>query len=136
MSTRPPPPIRPSRPSQPARTRVREPNFAQASMPEYSADRSGVVPRPSDFEHFVRIDKHGRVMTGHGQVEELAALAAYAMRMGDLIGELLQFGRSVALEATLSRGALFVYRDGGGEIVGVKPHARMSLRQLRTRLNL
>lgn len=93
------------------------------------------MPRPSDFEDFVRIDKNGRVMTGHGRVEELAALAAYAARMADLIGELLQFGRSVALEATLSDGALFVYRDGGGEIVAVKPHPR-SLRQLRTRLNL
>jgi hypothetical protein len=103
--------------------------------PRYS-ERSGVVPRPNDFEDFVRLDKNGRVLTGHGRVEELAALAAYATRMGDLIGELLQFGRSVALEATTADRALFVYRDGGGEIVGVKPHPRMSLRQLRTRLNL
>lgn len=95
-----------------------------------------MVPRPSDFEHFVRVDKRGRVLTGHGQVEELAALAAYAVRMGDLIGQLLQFGPSVALEATFSSGSFFVYRDHGGEIVGIKPQARMGLRQLRVRLNL
>jgi hypothetical protein len=42
----------------------------------------------------------------------------------------------VALEAAVSNRALFVYRDTGGETVGIKPHARMSLRQLRARLNL
>ena len=130
MSTK-PPPIRPS-----AAQRARERSFTPASVPDYPSDRSGVVPRPSDFEHFVRVDKHGRVLTGHGQVEELAALSAYATRLGDLIGDMLQFGRIVALEAAVSNRTLFVYRDTGGETVGIKPHARMSLRQLRARLNL
>jgi hypothetical protein len=58
------------------------------------------------------------------------------MRLGDLIGDMLQFGRMVALEAAVSNRTLFVYRDAGGETVGIKPHARMSLRQLRARLNL
>jgi hypothetical protein len=104
--------------------------------PEHGAERSGVVPRISDFEHFVRVDKRGRVLTGHGQAEELAAFSAYACRMADLIGELLQFGPGVALEATFSGRSLFVYRDSGGEIIGIKPNARMSLRHLRSRLNL
>jgi hypothetical protein len=129
MSTK-PPPIRP-----PLQRRSAQ-GFTPASVPEYPAEHSGVVPRPSDFDHFVRVDKNGRVLTGHGQVEELAALAAYATRMGDLIGDMLQFGRVVALEAAVSSGALFVYRDTGGETVGIKPQARVSLRQLRTRLNL
>jgi hypothetical protein len=126
-----PPPIKTS-----AQLRARERNFAPASLPDYPAERSGVVPRPSDFEHFVRVDKNGRVLTGHGQVEELAALSAYVTRIGDLIGDTLHFGRIVALEAEVSKRALFVYRDTGGETVGIKPQARMSLRQLRARLNL
>jgi hypothetical protein len=109
---------------------------ARVPTPDLVPERSGVVPRPGDFEHFVRVDKHGRVLTGHGQVEELAALAAYACRIGDLIGQLLQFGPSIALEATFSSGSFFVYRDGGGEIVGIKPQAGTGLRHLRTRLNL
>jgi hypothetical protein len=132
MSTKPPP----IKTSAQLRARARERSFVPAAVPDYSSDRSGVVPRPSDFEHFVRVDKHGRVLTGHGRVEELAALSAYATRLGDLIGDMLQFGRVVALEAAVSNRALFVYRDTGGETVGIKPHARMSLRQLRARLNL
>jgi hypothetical protein len=131
MSQRPPPPIRRTGPR-----RMHEARFTEDTAREHPADRSGVVARPTDFEHFVRVDKHGRVLTGHGQVEQLAALTAYVTRMADLIGEMLQFGPTVAVEATLAKGAFFVYRDGGGELVGAKPQARMSLRQLRTRLNL
>ena len=116
---------------------VRAPRPTDPGQPPPAArERSGVVPRPSDFEHFARIDKHGRVLTGHGQVEELAALAAYACRIGDLIGEALQFGPTIAIEATFSDGSLFVYRDTGGEVVGIKPQPGMALRHLRARLHL
>jgi hypothetical protein len=99
-------------------------------------ERSGVVPRLNDFEHFVRVDRRGRVLTGHGQTEQLAALAAYACRIGDLMGQLLQFGPSLAVEATFLDGSVFAYRDGGGDVVGLKPHARVDLGHVRARLKL
>jgi len=127
-----PPPWRPGR----APIAYAAPFATQSARSESTAERSGVVPRSSDFEHFVRVDRNGRVLTGQGQVEALAGLSAYACRMSDLIGELLQFGPGVALEASFTGSSVFVYRDAGGEIVGVQPHRRMSLRHLRARLNL
>jgi hypothetical protein len=133
-----PPPWRPSHdPHESREPRTPAPNKVPiATRGDSAAERSGVVPRTSDFEHFVRVDRNGRVLTGQGRVEELAALCAYTCRMSDLIGELLQFGPAVALEASFSGSSVFVYRDAGGEIVGIKPHPRMSLRHLRARLNL
>src|SRR5450432_1604744 len=98
MSQR-PPPIRDS-----FQRYAPEAAAGRSTTPDYPTDHSGVVPRPNDFEHFVRVDRRGRVLTGHGQVEQLAALTAYVARMADLIGEILQFGPCVAVEATLAKG--------------------------------
>jgi hypothetical protein len=94
------------------------------------------VPRTSDFEHFVRVDRHGRVLTGHGEIDQLAALSAYAVRIADLVGDLLNFGPSLAIEASFAHGSIFAYRDTTGDVIGLKPHARVSLRSIRARLQL
>lgn len=129
MSFRTPsPPRRVQDPTNPALTRTGTLGLGR--------ERSGVVAHPNDHEHFVRIDHRGHVVTGHGDVERLAAFSAYACRMADLIGEHLELGPVLALEATFSGHTLFVYRDAGAETVGLKPRASMSLRALRSRLKL
>jgi hypothetical protein len=99
-------------------------------------DRSGVVARPNDFEHFVRLDARGSVLSGHGQVEQLGSIAAYACSVADVVGQLLQFGPCNAVEARFSGGSLFAVREGHGQIVGLKPHLHTNLHRLRALLTL
>lgn len=99
-------------------------------------EKSGVVARPSDFEHFVRLDARGSVLNGHGQVEQLASIAAYACSVADVVGKLLQFGSCVAVEATFTGGSLFAVREARGQIVGLKPHVNTNLYRLRAQLKL
>jgi hypothetical protein len=119
-----------------AKPPAHRPSPSRSHMSDSPNERSGLIPRLSDFEHFVRVDKRGRVLTGHGQTEQLASLSAYACRIGDLLGQLLQFGPTLAVEATFTDGSVFAYRDSGGDVVGIKPHARVDIGHVRARLKL
>jgi hypothetical protein len=92
--------------------------------------------RPDDFHHAVRLDPQGSVQSGHGRKDELAALAAYACRMGDLVGELMGLGKLRALEARLHEGRCLIFRGHSGAIVAVKPKPEVDLTRLKHQLRL
>lgn len=92
--------------------------------------------RAVDFEHSVHLDAQGNILAGNGKLEELASLAAYACRIGDLVGGQLSFGEVTGMEVTLATGVFLLHRDSQGEIVSVKPQAHINLIQLRNQLNL
>jgi hypothetical protein len=131
MPSTPPPPPPPS-------ARRYDANTVVTADPRTGAgvDRSGVVARPSDFEHFVRLDARGNVLSGHGQVEQLGSIAAYACSVADVVGQLLQFGPCIAVEARFAGGSVFAVREERGQIVGLKPHVNTNLYRLRTQLKL
>jgi hypothetical protein len=102
----------------------------------HAIEQSGVEYRPNDFEHSVRIDASGRVLAGHGRVQDMAALSAYVCRVSDLVGEFMGLGGLMSFEATLLRGSYLLYRDTTGHAVAVMPRPHVGLRRLRARLNL
>jgi hypothetical protein len=119
-----------------------EPAPARASTPapakeHTSQEASGLSYRPQDFEHVVRLDAQGTVNAGHGRVEELAALAAYVCRVGDLIGELLGLDKLVGLDASLARGAhCLIFRNSHGHTIALRPRQGVDLTQLKNQLRL
>jgi hypothetical protein len=94
------------------------------------------VYRPADFEHSVHLDVQNQIVAGNGKFEEFAALAAYACRIGDLIGRQLGIGPVVGIETKLANGELLIHRDALGDIVGIKPSAQLNLVALKAQLNL
>ena len=89
-----------------------------------------------DCEHYVELDAQGKLLAGHGQTEQLASMAAYASNVADVVGRMLQFGPSIAVEAKLQRTQLLVLRDDSGKILGLKPRDDLHLRRLRAHLKL
>jgi hypothetical protein len=106
---------------------VRASRVPDEPVPAYDAD---------DFEHSVHLDAHGNILAGNGRIEELASLAAYACRIGSLIGRQLGLGDVTGLETTLGNGVFLLQRDIHGEIVCVKPRSHLNLVLLRAQLNL
>jgi len=93
--------------------------------------------RSADFEHAVRVDPHGTVVAGHGRTEELAALAAYVCRVGDLIGTLLGIDKLVAVDSSLADGSsCLILRRASGDVLALRPREGVDLRQLKTQLQL
>lgn len=93
--------------------------------------------RPADFEHAVRVDPHGTVVAGHGRTDELAALAAYVCRVGDLIGTLLGIDTLVAVDGSLADGSsCLIVRKTSGDVLAVRPREGVDLGYLKTRLQL
>jgi hypothetical protein len=111
----------------------------QALAPPVRAlrEESGVSYRPEDFEHAVRMDAQGAIVSGHGAIEDHAELAAYCCRLGDLLGELLGMGKLQAIEAS-SRGykRCFVVREASGDTVVLRPRSEVDPAKVRMQLNL
>ena len=100
-------------------------------------EESGVSYRPEDFEHSVRMDARGAIVSGHGAVEPYAELAAYCCRLGDLLGELLGMGKLHSLDATLrGTGRCFVVREPSGDTVVLRPRPEVDPNKVREQLNL
>lgn len=102
----------------------------------HPVEQSGITSRPGDFEHSVRIDSSGRILAGHGRIQDMAALTAYVSRLGDLIGEFLDLGDMVAFEATHRSGSYLLFRDDAGHAIGVVPRPHVGLSRLRARFDL
>jgi hypothetical protein len=123
----------------PRATQAPAPQVTQALAPPVRAlrEESGVSYRPEDFEHAVRMDAQGAIVSGHGAIEDHAELAAYCCRLGDLLGELLGMGKLQAIEAS-SRGykRCFVVREASGDTVVLRPRSEVDPAKVRLQLNL
>jgi hypothetical protein len=110
---------------------------AAVTQPSVRREESGVSYRPEDFEHAVRMDARGAIVSGHGAVEEHAELAAYCCRLGDLLGELLGVGKLQAMEAAM-RGykRCFLVREQSGDTVVLRPRSEVDPVKIRAQLNL
>lgn len=124
MPARPPPPPPPKRASTTGRDRPsREPSQTVSRQADWGRELDITSVRPSDYEHFVRIDADGHVLQAHGSATRLASLSAYSCNLADAIGQLLDLGTVRSVEATFAGGLLLSVREPDGSIVGLKPYA-------------
>ncbi|HEX2675975.1 MAG TPA: DUF4388 domain-containing protein [Polyangiales bacterium] len=109
-----------------------------APPPVPRREESRVSLHPERFENAVRIDPEGNVLTGHGnQVEEQAALAAYVLRLGDLVGQLLGLEAMRAFDGSSPSAARWIaFRDQSGDTVALRPRAGVDISRLRAQLHL
>ena len=93
--------------------------------------------RSNDFEHAVRMDPNGVITAGQGQSQQLAALAGYVCRVGDLIGEMLGLGSLAGIDGALAHGTeCLIFRKATGDTVALRPRPGVDLTQLKGQLQL
>jgi hypothetical protein len=97
---------------------------------------AGHTLRREDFELFLRTNRDGVVVASDGSTEEFADIAAYAVRLAELIGDGLGIDRFIAIECTFAEGRCFIVLEEGGEIVAMKPRPETDSTSLRELLRL
>ena len=85
-------------------------------------------PQSGGVQRAVRVDPMGRVLSSAGDTTELAGFAAYASRVGELVGQSLGLGRFTALDLGFeaSRAVLYVEEDGNVVVAEAKNQEDLS----------
>ena len=97
---------------------------------------AGHTLRSEDFELFLRMNRDGVVVASQGSSQDFADIAAYALRLAQLIGDGLGIEQFVAMECVFKEGRCFILLDEGGEVVALKPRAHTDASSLRELLKL
>jgi hypothetical protein len=121
------------RPEQPQEMEMRNSNADDTLIPPAAPPR---LESAADFPIMVRLSSHGTVLRNKGGSEELAEATAYAHRLVQLTGELLGLEEFVALECGFGSERFFVFTEGDGDVVALRPRADLNLQALRERLGL
>jgi hypothetical protein len=121
------------RPEQPQEMEMRNSNADDTPIPPAAPPR---LESAADFPIMVRLSSHGTVLRNKGGSEELAEATAYAHRLVQLTGELLGLEEFVALECGFGSERFFVFTEGDGDVVALRPRADLNLQALRERLGL
>jgi hypothetical protein len=82
------------------------------------------------------MSRDGAVVASQGSTQEFADIAAYALRLAQLIGEGLGIEQFVAMECIFKEGRCFIVREEGGEVIALKPKANTDASSLRELLKL
>jgi hypothetical protein len=85
---------------------------------------------------YVRVDAQGNVIESRGDVEELAAVAAYAGRLAVLVGQGLGMDAFTAMERAIGQTHCFIVARPGGELVAVLAPVTSDIAALRKRCGL
>lgn len=94
------------------------------------------ISRVAVTRDLVRLDRAGNLISAQGNSELLAPVAAYAARMGDLIGDMLGLGAWVGVEAELGSEHVFVHAEKSGHLVAVRTSHDKDISQVRERFGL
>ena len=132
-----------------------EPEPAPEPEPERVAARTIIPPEPpakeveredeepeidyEDSDPYVwslSLDSEGAVLHQNGGARELPGCVAHAMRLGNLVGELLALGEITAMEISHGAASVISYRDVEGGVVAVEPATEEERVALRKRLEL
>jgi hypothetical protein len=108
---------------------------------EEDMDAGGFAHLPARLGCAARLDPGGELTEVLGDGEPLAGQAAYAMRLGDLMGEILALGATSALEVPARAGAqtaapVLACRDAEGGLLAVTPADAADAPALRRALGL
>jgi len=108
---------------------------ATTPMPNPDARSLSSITEPETVG-FVRVDPSGKVLAARGKSEELEGVAAYAVRLADLLGDALGLEPFVALEGDQDNKRVFVHRDASGNVLAVRASSEAQLGTLRQRIGL
>ena len=92
---------------------------------------AGHMLRSEDFQLFLRMNRDGALVASHGGTQDFADIAAYAIRLAQLIGDGLGIERFVAMECAFKEGRCFILLEDGGDVVALKPKAQTDVSSLR-----
>jgi hypothetical protein len=92
---------------------------------------AGHTLRSEDFQLFLRMNRDGAVVASHGSTQDFADIAAYALRLAQLIGDGFGIEKFVAMECTFKEGRCFILQEDSGEVVALKPRPQTDASSLR-----
>lgn len=99
---------------------VRPPPPSGSAAPNETAMKSAQGLTTNGVQRAVRIDPNGKVLSTAGDTTELVGFAAYAARVGDLIGQALGLEKFQAFELSYETTRCLLYIEDGGNIVVVE----------------
>jgi len=122
----------------PARTHGTDPAPApeRIELAAASLQVAGHPLRSEDLQLFLRMNREGIVVESRGSTSELADIAAYALRLAQLIGEQLGLERFAAMECAFKQGRCFIVLQGDGDVVAIEPRPSADSSSLREMLGL
>jgi hypothetical protein len=123
LPSRRPPKMESERPPPPSKLEPVRSGSSDSVPPPVEAPVKPISQPPAGGVHrAVRVDPAGRVLSSAGDTAELAGFAAYACRVGELIGQSLGLGRFTAMDAFFdaSRAVLYVEEDGNVVVAEAK----------------
>jgi hypothetical protein len=92
--------------------------------------------RGEDLQIFLRMNRDGVLVESHGNTAELADIAAYALRLSQLVGEQLGLERFAAMECAFKKGRCFIVLQDDGDVVALEPRPSADSSSLREMLGL
>jgi hypothetical protein len=99
-----------------------------------SAPQSGTTLGGAGIERAVRLEPDGKIVSSRGEVEELAAITAYALRLATLVGESLGLDDLRAVEAVTTGERRLFYLEKNGNLIGLEAPTDADVSVLRERL--
>jgi Domain of unknown function (DUF4388) len=121
---------------------IRNPNISQPGT-AVSIARAEHLP---DFSVMIRVGANGAILKNKGAGEEMAGVVAYALRLVELVGDLLGLDRFVAMECTFKeapgsgvpRGSdrCLLFTEANGDSVALRPRPESNIQPLRESLGL
>jgi hypothetical protein len=103
---------------------------------EPSANGESSSPLLAQVRAAVRIDPAGNVVGSKGEVEELSQIAAYAVRLAELIGDGLGMQGLRSVEVTQQGSRTLIYKEKSGNTFALSASPDADLSQVRDRLGL
>ena len=114
-----------------------EPAAAPSDQGSVLGEDDGGLATMSNCDAAVRLSADGRVMATSGNADDLADLAAYATRLGQLAAEALGMEEIIAIECTSDSEIFLIYEAEGGDIVALKAKDKSpALTAIRAKLDL
>jgi hypothetical protein len=82
------------------------------------------------------MSRDGIVVESYGVTPGFADVAAYALRLSQLVGDELGLERLTSMEWTSKQGRCFIVLESDGNVVALEPHPGADTSSLRERLGL
>lgn len=92
--------------------------------------------RDEDFQVVIRMSRDGAVLESRGGTPEFADIAAYALRLSQLVGEQLGLERFMGMECAFKQGRCFIVLEDGGDVVVLEPYPAVDPSPLREMLGI